>query len=730
MRSVLAAVLCLAALASTTVAAIASAADLSDVQTFLTEAAYDEVRVSPDGSWLAFIVRRNDFERDRELFTVWTLDLSPEAQSARPVRIAELESCSALRWSPEGGSLAFLSGSQLFTLEPKAGAVPRRLTDPARFPAGVDLYDWLPDGSGMVAEATGPPEEAIAGERRLRDFYGDVRRSPAPSRPGSLFKIALGAGRVEPFGTAPFEDTESLAVSPDGRWLAVAGNTLRWSMSTAEVALLPVPEGKAGAAAPRRTHNLVLEDNLAWAGKDLFVSGMGEEKDGRYTVTDSRLYRVDAGDLHLVRAAPALQGHLDQAVSLADGSLLAVTVVSTGMRISRVEPASGGVRTLREQRGWIANLSASRDGRRIAFVAGDARHFAEIYVADGPDGVAAARLVTDFNAALTHMPLPEIETVAWDGGDGVAVEGVLFWPPGRKGEKGLPLIVDLHGGPFGVARTEAVDLYGSYESYPALLAARGFLVLNPNYRGSGGRGDTFTQGIEGHRCSRPSEDVIRGVESLIARGWADRGRVGLIGYSGGGGLSKCLIGRTALFRAAATGAGVWDDLSLFGTERGRMWAEAFYQGKAPWDDSALWWNESPISGLGRVKTPTLIISGERDGTAPAQAAELYEDLVWRGVPAESLVFPGESHIFSKPSHKRTKIRAEVSWLGHYLLGKPREELPADLPAVPPPPEPSPPAPLPSPSHPPSQGEGRKTGVAVQPQTVPVLLLTNHSLFSR
>ncbi len=99
----------------------ALAADLSDIQTFLGEVAFDQVRVAPDGSRLAFVSRRNDFERDRELFTVWTLDLAAGA-SARPVRIAELESCSALRWSPDGRSLGFLSGSQLSVLEPKPGA--------------------------------------------------------------------------------------------------------------------------------------------------------------------------------------------------------------------------------------------------------------------------------------------------------------------------------------------------------------------------------------------------------------------------------------------------------------------------------------------------------------------------------------------------------------------------------------------------------------------------------
>ncbi|HEY2292740.1 MAG TPA: prolyl oligopeptidase family serine peptidase, partial [Thermoanaerobaculia bacterium] len=536
-----------------------AAADLSDVQTFLGQTAYDEAQISPDGSRLAFITRHNDFEHDREVFTLWTLDLS--RPGARPVRIAEPVSCSGLRWSPDGRAVTFLaspdpaSGAQLFLLTPDAGATPRRLSDPARFPAGIDLYEWLPDGSGLVLAAAGPPDEAPAA--RLRDFYGDVRRLPAPPPRPALFRLALADGRTEQIAAVPFDELDAFSVSPDGRWLAVAGSGLRQTVDTAEVTLLPLTSGTVGGA-PRRTRNRILEESLAWVGGDLFVSGSGEEKDGRYTATESRLYRADAGDLHLVRVAPGLRGHLNQQVPLADGSLLAVTTVSTGMRVVRVEPASGAVRTLREQRGWLAGLVASRDGGRIVFAAGDAHHFAELYVAEGVDGMATARPVTDLNAALSRQPLPEIETVSWDGGDGVAVEGVLFWPPGRKGEKGLPLIVDLHGGPFGAARTEAVDLYGSYASYPALLAARGFLVLNPNYRGSAGRGDEFAHGIEGHHCSVPSREIVQGVESLVARGWADRARVGLIGYSGGGSLSKCLVGRTDLFRAACTGSGAWD----------------------------------------------------------------------------------------------------------------------------------------------------------------------------
>jgi dipeptidyl aminopeptidase/acylaminoacyl peptidase len=648
-------------------------ADLGDVDTSLGEVSFDEVQVSPDGRRLAFITRRNDFERDREAFTVWQIDLSGPARRD-PVRLAEAGSCSSLRWSPDGRALSFLSSAdsaeapQLFVLDPASGAAPRRVTDPARFMAGVDLYDWLPDGSGLIFVATEPPVETAAAQRKRQDFYGDVRRRPGPPARPFFYRAALADGRVDQIDSVPFELPLALAVSPDGWWLAAAGSAAAQTTEGAEVLLLPLGPQAVG---PQRTSNQTWEESLAWAGKDLFVAGTGEERGGRITSTEGRLYRLEGN--RLTRISPELEGYVKQLVPLSDGSLLVTANVSTRMRVSRVEPGSGKVRTLLDQRGWIFSLSASRDGGTLAFVATDPGHFPEIYVAQGPDGLEEARPATGFNAALTREPLPEIETVSWDDGEGSTVEGVLFWPPGRKGEKNLPLIVDLHGGPFSVARTEGVSLQGSFLSFPAVLAARGFLVLNPNYRGSAGRGDAFAQGIEGSFCSRPSRDVILGVESLIARGWADRQRLGLMGYSGGGSLSKCLLGRTHLFRAVSTGAGVWNPIALFSSIRGEMWAESFYQGTSPWTDFERWWHESPVSRLEQIKTPTLILAGERDGDAPRQADELYRGLLARGVPVESLIFPGEGHVFTRPSHKRTKMRAEISWLEHYLLGKPRME---------------------------------------------------------
>jgi dipeptidyl aminopeptidase/acylaminoacyl peptidase len=266
------------------------------------------------------------------------------------------------------------------------------------------------------------------------------------------------------------------------------------------------------------------------------------------------------------------------------------------------------------------------------------------------------------------MPRPEIEAIRWPNGEGDEIEGVLYWPPGRRGEANLPLIVDIHGGPWSV-RTENLGPFG-FAYYPALLASRGYLVLEPNYRGGTGRGDAFLHAIEGYSCSRPATDVLTGVDYLIQQGWADPDRMGVMGYSYGGLMTNCLITKTDRFRAAASGAGLWNDISYFGTADNFIQNDVRNLGEAPWENLQNYWEESAIGGAGNITTPTLIVIGGADRRVPTtQGYELYRALVRLGVPAELLIFPGEDHGFVQPAHKLTKVRAEIRWLEHYVLGK-------------------------------------------------------------
>lgn len=284
MRAVLAVVLLLALPTS-------ARADLGDVDTSLTEVSFEEVQISPDGRRLAFITRANDFERDREVLAVWTLDLSG---STRPARLVDTGTFTGLRWSPDGNVLSFLSATddeaaQLFVLEPAAGKIPRRLTDPVRFADGVDAYDWLPDGSDLIFVAFEPNRETAEARQKWRELYGDVRRLAGPPAKPSFYRITLAEGRAERLIEAPSELISALDVSPDGWWLAAAGYGAAETASSAELFLLPLGPQAIG---PQRTQNSIWEESFAWAGKDLFVVGPGEET-GRYTNTEGRLYRLE-----------------------------------------------------------------------------------------------------------------------------------------------------------------------------------------------------------------------------------------------------------------------------------------------------------------------------------------------------------------------------------------------------------------------------------------------------
>ncbi len=665
----------LAVLAASLLAPPALAQPGYPIDVYLGEVAFLEVSLSPDGRRLAFVTRQDDPVRDIEEHALWLVDVAgPEP--GRPVRRTSAPSpVWELRWSPDGSLLSFLSASsrdeapQLHALDPVAGE-PRRLTDPSRFEEGVLSHDWLPDSSGVILAAVAPPTESeLRASRARRELLGDVRRlPPPPARGPALYRLA----RVDFAVQAPILSIEpnpaSIHLSPDGSRIAFAAGSYVGTVAEWEASIVSL--GHPGAS-PVRTRNWTSEDQLLWAGRDLLITGSGEQKEGRYTSTERRLYRMEP-DGRLVRVAPDLEGSVIEAVPLADGSVLVTALVSTRMRIDRIDPGTGRVQILFDHHGTIERLTASRDGGKIAFVRYD-RRFPEVWLADGLDRISAARPVTDFNAVLDRHPAPDIETISWSNGEGDIVEGVLLWPPGRKREKGLPLVISLHGGPFGVARTETISLGGSFVSYPGLLASRGFLVLAPNFRGGAGRGDAFTQAIEGHRCSRPSADVIVGAEHLVTLGWADRERMGVSGYSGGGALTNCLIGRTGLFRAAVTGAGRWDDISMVaGSPRGAFWAESYYLARPPWEDVTRYWTESPSGRTGQVKTPTLITFGELDG--PEQGQEIYWSLTQRGVPVELLIYPREGHIFQKPSHKRTKLLTELDWLEHHLLGRPRPGL--------------------------------------------------------
>jgi len=276
--------------------------------------------------------------------------------------------------------------------------------------------------------------------------------------------------------------------------------------------------------------------------------------------------------------------------------------------------------------------------------------------------------LTRVNPQVDTWKLPSISLVQWDSRDGTAVEGILELPPGHQPSDGpLPLVVELHGGP-----SDATRYHFRYWIYGrTLLAANGYALLSPNYRGSTGYGDRFMVELVGRENDIDVQDILTGVDAMIERGIADPERLGVMGWSNGGFLTNCLITSTRRFKAASSGAGVIDQVLQWGLEDTPGHVINFMGGRLPWVDTQKYREGSPLYRLGEVRTPTLIHVGGDDPRVPAaHSRTLYRALrQYLGVPAELVIYPGEGHGLSTCEHRRAKLEWDLAWFKRYLLGE-------------------------------------------------------------
>jgi dipeptidyl aminopeptidase/acylaminoacyl peptidase len=263
--------------------------------------------------------------------------------------------------------------------------------------------------------------------------------------------------------------------------------------------------------------------------------------------------------------------------------------------------------------------------------------------------------------------------VAWTSGDGTPVEGILELPPDYRPSDGpLPMIVEIHGGPTSATRLELQYwIYGR-----TLMAANGYALLSPNYRGSIGYGDSFLTDLIGHENDLDVDDILTGVDAMVERGIADRDRLGVMGWSNGGFLTNCLITRGGRFKAASSGAGVLDQNIQWATQDTPGHNINFMNGVLPWQDPEAYRKASPLDGLGAVATPTLIhVGGDDPRVPPAHSRALYRALrQYLGVPTELVVYPGEKHSLQSYLHRKAKMEWDLAWFSHYLAPQEKTSL--------------------------------------------------------
>jgi dipeptidyl aminopeptidase/acylaminoacyl peptidase len=632
-----------------------------------------DARIAPDGRRVAFAVTTLCEERDEYLSQLWMVDAAggePRRFTTGPGRDT------APRWSPDGCFVAFLSERggrtkpQLHVI-PADGGEAVVLTDLAN---GVADPVWSPDSTriAFVARTGGGPEA----ERE------DEKRKSKPARVITTLKYKLdGEGFVHDRrphlfvvgrdGGAPVQLTggdlgeSDPAWSPDGAWLAFssARHDERDVDDASDIWLMPAAGGE-----PRRltaTDGPALAPAFAPDGAAVaYVGRAGRNRLGGH---------FHVFTLSVAGGAPvALTAPLDRSVAVPggrpiwtpDGAVLFAVENRGAVAVCRVRPdAPGAVARIVTGSRSVADLSVSRDGARLAFVASESISPAEVFLA-AADG-SGERQLTDLNAGWkADVARGRPERLTFERA-GMAVDAWIIrpfgWEPGRR----YPALVNVHGGPHAQYGEGFFDEFQVY-------AGAGYGVVFCNPRGSRGSSEAFARAVVGDWGGGDYADVMAAVDEALRRAdWIDAGRLGLMGGSYGGFMTSWAVGHTDRFRAACSERAVNNQLTMFGTSDIGHWFQVVQSGGAmPWEDPARWAGRSPITYATRIRTPLLIIHAEDDLRCPiGEAEQLFVALKMLGRDVTFVRFPGEHHELSrsgKPCHRLERFRIILDWFAGHL----------------------------------------------------------------
>jgi dipeptidyl aminopeptidase/acylaminoacyl peptidase len=563
------------------------------------------------------------------------------------------------RWSPDGKTIAFASkrgdneSAQVYLL-PADGGEARQLTTHA---SAVSQLSWAPDGAAIYFVA---PEPKTADDKAREKNKDDVYAYDENYKQTHLWKVAVTGGRETSLTSGDYSVT-SYDLSDDGRKIALhrAPTPLLGSSSDAEIWVVNAD----GGGAVQVTKNAVPETGAKLSPDDsqvLFLSGSNARLESYY---NGRVFLVPAsGGTPRVVVGDNEPYDVDRAAWSKDGkSIYFLANVGVHEELFVVPAGGGKPRQLTDGKHNIGTWSTNGD--RWAFTMSDSTNAGDVWVLDA--GAAAPKRVTHvFDYLARDFKLGRQEAIQWKGADGVMVEGLLTYPVDYAPGQRYPLAVITHGGP------QASDKYsiGATSDELQVLAGKGYAVLQPNYRGSTGYGDPFLRDMIGHYFQNAHLDVMTGVDELIRRGVADPDKLVKMGWSGGGHMTNKMITFTDRFKAAASGAGAANWISMYAQSDIRFQRTPWFGG-TPWQKNApieTYWNNSPLKDVANVKTPTIFFVGEKDPRVPMpQSIEMHRALKANGVPTHLYVAPREPHGWAELRHQLFKMNTEIEWFEKY-----------------------------------------------------------------
>lgn len=619
-------------------------------------------QVSPDGAWVAYVLTSSDRESDEARSAIWMVSWDGMQRLALT---SPAEGTGKPKWSPDGRYLAFAAmpaGSaktQLMLLDRRGGNA-SQLTSAD---GDVGEYSWSPDGKRVVfvlakSNSSPTPKPIVIDALQFKqDADGYISQSSGRH----LYLIDVAGKHAEALTGDPRYNDDLPAFSPDGRRIAFIRTQGR----------VPDPDGREDidvidAAVGATAHTITRPfapnaQKIAWSPNGTSLAYLQGDELKYYSYMQDHLVVVPVlgGQPRLL--AEKLDRQITSYAFAADSGSITASVEDDATSYPvRIDLAKGDVtRELAAGPFVISELSRSA-GHTAALQTNDGA-LAEVYALEA----GRVRKLTAHNESfLSALQLGTVEDTRFKNKDGDEIHGLIVKPPNFVPGRKYPMVLWIHGGPNG-ADQHSLSLDG-YLFEPQMFAAKGFVVLRVNYRGGGGRGLAFAKTIFADWGHKEVVDLLAGVDHLVADGLADPERLAIGGWSYGGILTDYTIASDSRFKVAISGAGSANQTATYGSDQYVL--QYNNELGPPWQDTPLWLKLSyPFFHADRIHTPTLFLGGEKDFNVPVGGGEqMYQALRTLNVPAQLVVYPGQHHVFTRPSFVKDLAERTSAWLDRYI----------------------------------------------------------------
>jgi dipeptidyl aminopeptidase/acylaminoacyl peptidase len=638
-------------------------------------------KISPDGKWVAFAVATPDMNANRNASNVWVV---PTA-GGEAVQLTQSGHDTSPAWSPDGKTLAFLSSrdgnSQVYVLSMEGGEA-HAVT---HLSTGADMVKWSPDGKTITFTSSVYPDCKDDPCNKKRDEEKEKNKVKARVYEQLLYRHwdhwfegkrshlfvepADGSGEARDLNTGANYDVppdqrggpEDLNFSPDSKEICFTAVTDKVEAISTNGDLFVVPT--AGGEAKKITTNPGFDGNPVYSPDGRFIAYHAQLTPGY----EADRWRVMLYDRQSGKSENLTEGFDRSANELgwsADSQTIFFTaenetlhpVYATGAR-------SGAVPKKVIAEGFNTGLTISGDGKSLAFERSGLAMPAEVFIA-AADGSSPRQLTHLNESILAKLDMNAPETFWFEGAEGTRLQAMMIRPPHFDAAKKYPLLVVLHGGP----QTMWSNAWG-YRWNAQVFSGAGYVTLMINRRGSTGYGQKFTDEITNDWGGKPYIDVMKGIDFSLAKyKFIDGARMAAAGGSYGGYLADWIATHNGRFKAIISHAGIYDKFSMYATEE--LWFEEHDMQGTPWTNPESYRKWAPLTyagELGKFKTPTLVICGERDYRVPCtQSMEFFNALQRQAVPSKLIVFPDEGHWILKPQNSQFWYKTYFDWLAQWI----------------------------------------------------------------